>query len=243
MNKNAKKSVEIKSLCDKILNFKMSEISEQKSASLANKKSKNIPKNPLEDIKKTLTQINNLLKKETNLSKNQKDIFVFLSDKGLEKLTEMIKMDNEEISKLSFLCLINILYKNDILVNIYCEKYGFNPLGNVICINWLPKIFEEKITLSLELLQDIQDSAEHYKQNTKYWKWPNNEKYNDNNIPDPHKYLLGFVHKESENILNDDSGKKQIGERKLSKYEKDAIDILEEKEDKNNNNDNNNNDN
>ena len=240
MNKNAKKSVEIKSLCDKILNFKMSEISEQKQTSLANKKSKNISKNPLEDIKKTLTQINNLLKKETNLSKNQKDIFVFLSDKGLEKLTEMIKMDNEEISKLSFLCLINILYKNDILVNIYCEKYGFNPLGNVICINWLPKIFEEKISLSLELLQDIQDSAEHYKQNTKYWKWPNNEKYNDNNIPDPHKYLLGFVHKECENILNDDSGKKQISERQLSKYEKDAIDILEENEDKNNNNDNNN---
>ena len=228
MNKNAKKSVEIKSLCDKILNFKMNEISEQKSASLANKKSKNIPKNPLEDIKKTLTQINNLLKKETNLSKNQKDIFVFLSDKGLEKLTEMIKMDNEEISKLSFLCLINILYKNDILVNIYCEKYGFNPLGNVICINWLPKIFEEKISLSLELLQDIQDSAENYKQNTKYWKWPNNEKYNDNNIPDPHKYLLGFVHKESENVISDENEKKSNNERKLSKYEKEAIEILEE---------------
>ena len=230
MNKNAKKSVEIKSLCDKILNFKMSEISEQKSASIANKKSKNISKNPLEDIKKTLTQINNLLKKETNLSKNQKDIFVFLSDKGLEKLTEMIKMDNEEISKLSFLCLINILYKNDILVNIYCEKYGFNPLGNVICINWLPKIFEEKISLSLELLQDIQDSAEHYKQNTKYWKWPNNEKYNDNNIPDPHKYLLGFVHKESENVISDENEKKLNNERKLSKYEKEAIEILEEEE-------------
>ena len=230
MNKNAKKSVEIKSLCDKILNFKMSEISEPKSASLVNKKSKNISKNPLEDIKKTLTQINNLLKKETNLSKNQKDIFVFLSDKGLEKLTEMIKMDNEEISKLSFLCLINILYKNDILVNIYCEKYGFNPLGNVICINWLPKIFEEKISLSLELLQDIQDSAEHYKQNTKYWKWPNNEKYNDNNIPDPHKYLLGFVHKESENVISDENEKKLNNERKLSKYEKEAIEILEEEE-------------
>ena len=240
MNKNAKKSVEIKSLCDKILNFKMSEISEQKSSSLANKKSKNISKNPLEDIKKTLTQINNLLKKETNLSKNQKDIFVFLSDKGLEKLTEMIKMDNEEISKLSFLCLIHILYKNDILVNIYCEKYGFNPVGNVICINWLPKIFEEKISLSMELLQDIQDSAENYKQNTKYWKWPNNEKYNDNNIPDPHKYLLGFVHKESENVISDENEKKLNNERKLSKYEKDAIDILEDKEDKNNNNDNNN---
>ena len=234
MNKNAKKSVEIKSLCDKILNFKISEISDQKSSSQANKKSKNTSKNSLEEIKKTLTQINNLLKKESNLSKNQKDIFVFLSDKGLEKLTEMIKMDNEEISKLSFLCLINILYKNDILVNIYCEKYGFNPVGNVICINWLPKIFEEKISLTLELLQDIQDSAEHYKQNTKYWKWPNNDKYNDNNIPDPHKYLLGFVHKENENVLNDDNEKKQNNERILSKYEKEVIDILEGE----NNNDN-----
>ena len=228
MNKNGKKTVEIKSLCDKIMNFKIHEISEQKASSFVNKKSKNSSKTSLEEIKKTLIQINSHLKKESNLSKNQKDIFVFLSDKGLEKLTEMIKMDNEEISKLSFQCLINILYKNDILVNIYCEKYGFNPVGNVICINWLPKIFEEKISLSLELLQDIQNSAENYKQNTKYWKWPNNEKYNDNNIPDPYKYLLGFVHKESENVINDDSGKKLNNERKLSKYEKEAIEILEE---------------
>ena len=86
----------------------------------------------------------------------------------------------------------------------------------------------------MELLQDIQDSAENYKQNTKYWKWPNNDKYNDNNIPDPHKYLLGFVHKENENVLNDDNEKKQNNERILSKYEKEVIDILEGE----NNNDN-----
>ena len=228
MNKNAKKTIEIKSLCEKILNFKIHEISDQKLSSTINKKQKNTSKISLEEIKKTLIQINSLLKKEANLSKNQKDIFVFLSDKGLEKLTEMIKIDNVEISKLAFLCLINILYKNDILVNIYCEKYGFNPVGNVICINWLPKVFEEKISLSLELLKDIQDSAENYEQNTKYWKWPNNNKYNDNIIPDPHKYLLGFVHRESENIISDDNNRKINGERKLSKYEKEAIEILEE---------------
>ena len=228
MNKNAKKAIEIKSLCEKVLNFKIHEISDQKLSSTINKKQKNTSKISLEEIKKTLIQINSLLKKEANLSKNQKDIFVFLSDKGLEKLTEMIKMDNVKISKLAFLCLINILYKNDILVNIYCEKYGFNPVGNVICINWLPKVFEEKISLSLELLKDIQDSAENYEQNTKYWKWPNNNKYNDNIIPDPHKYLLGFVHRESENIISDDNNRKINGERKLSKYEKEAIEILEE---------------
>jgi hypothetical protein len=225
MNKNSKKTIEIKSLCDKILTFKIHDISEQKLSSSLTKKSK---ATSLEEIKKTLIQMNSILKKETNLSKNQKDIFVFLSDKGLEKLTDMIKSDNSEISKLSFQCLVNILYKNEILVNIYCEKYGFNPVGNVICINWLPKIFEEKIPLSLELLQDIQDSAENYKQNTKYWKWPNNEKYNDNNIPDPNKYLLGFIHKENENIISEENNKKIIKERKLSKLEKEAIEILEE---------------
>ena len=225
MNKNSKKTIEIKSLCDKILTFKIHDISEQKLSSSLTKKSK---ATSLDEIKKTLIQMNSILKKETNLSKNQKDIFVFLSDKGLEKLTDMIKSDNSEISKLSFQCLVNILYKNEILVNIYCEKYGFNPVGNVICINWLPKIFEDKIPLSLELLQDIQDSAENYKQNTKYWKWPNNEKYNDNNIPDPNKYLLGFIHKENENIISEENNKKIIKERKLSKLEKEAIEILEE---------------
>ena len=223
---------EIKSLCEKILNFKLNDSNDSKNAPSSTGKKSNIQKNPSEDIKKTLNQINSLLKKGPNLSKNQKDIFVFLSDKGLEKLTDMIKMDNIEISKLSFLSLLNLLYKNEVLINIYCEKYGFNPVGNVICINWLPKIFEEKISLSLEILQDIQESAENYKQNTKYWKWPNNTKYTDSNLPDPHKYLLGFIHKENEIFMNN-SGVKQnggTGERKLSKYEQEAIDILEEEE-------------
>ena len=229
MSKTVKTTVEIKSLCEKILNFKMNDINDSKILPSTGKKTKDGSKNPSEDIKKALTQINNLLKKGSNLSKNQKDIFVFLSDKGLEKLTEMIKMDNVEISKLSFLCLVNILYKNEVLVNIYCEKYGFNPVGNVICINWLPKEFEEKISLSLEILQDIQDSAENYKQKTKYWKWPNNSKYTDSNIPDPHKYLLGFVHKDNEVFMNNNQGKQNSNtERQLSKFEQEAIEILEE---------------
>lgn len=227
MNKVAKTTNEIKSLCEKLLNFKVNEMNDTKSSSLGGKKSKDGGKNSVEEIKKTLTQINNLLRKGSNLSKNQKDIFVFLSDKGLEKLTEMIKMDNVEISKLSFLCLVNILYKNEVLVNIYCEKYGFNPVGNVICINWLPKVFEDKISLSLEVLQDIQDSADNYKQNTRYWKWPNNSKYTDSNLPDPHKYLLGFIHKDNEIFMNNKQNTTG-GERKLSKYEKEAIEILEE---------------
>ena len=229
MNKNTKTSNEIKGLCEKLLNFKTNDANDSKVLPPSSgKKTKDGSKNPTEDIKKTLTQLNNLLKKGNNLSKNQKDIFIFLSDKGLEKLTELIKMDNVEISKLSFLCLVNILYKNEVLVNIYCEKYGFNPVGNVICINWLPKIFEEKISLSLEILQDIQESAENFKQSTRYWKWPNNSKYTDSNIPDPHKYLLGFIHKDNEFFMNNNSSKQNSGERKLSSYETEAIEILEE---------------
>ena len=231
MNKSNKAN-EIKTLCEKILNFKMNDININDSRNIPSSTGKktNISKNSPDDIKKTLTQLNNLLKKGPNLSKNQKDVFVFLSDKGLEKLTDMIKIDNIEISKLSFLCLVNILYKNEVLINIYCEKYGFNPVGNVICINWLPKVFEDKISLSLEILQDIQDSAENFKQNTKYWKWPNNTKYTDNNIPDPHKYLLGFIHKDNEIFLNNNTKKINEGatERKISKYEQEAIEILEE---------------
>ena len=226
------KSNEIKSLCEKILNFRLHDIGDSKFQPSSTGKKSTTSKNPTEEIKKILNQINSLLKKGPNLSKNQKDIFVFLSDKGLEKLTDMIKMDNIEISKLSFLCLLNLLYKNEVLINIYCEKYGFNPVGNVICINWLPKVFEEKISLSLEILQDIQESAENFKQNTKYWKWPNNTKYTDNYLPDPHKYLLGFIHKENE-IFMISGGMKQnggAGERKLSKYEQEAIEILEEDE-------------
>ena len=229
MNKNTKTSNEIKGLCEKLLNFKTNDANDSKVLPPSSgKKTKDGSKNPTEDIKKTLTQLNNLLKKGNNLSKNQKDIFIFLSDKGLEKLTELIKLDNVEISKLSFLCLVNILYKNEVLVNIYCEKYGFNPVGNVICINWLPKIFEEKISLSLEILQDIQESAENFKQSTRYWKWPNNSKYTDSNIPDPHKYLLGFIHKDNEFFMNNNSSKQNSGERKLSSYETEAIEILEE---------------
>jgi hypothetical protein len=28
----------------------------------------------------------------------------------------------------------------------------------------------------------------------KYWMWPPNQKYSDENIPDPQKYLIGFYY-------------------------------------------------
>ena len=60
MNKNSKKTIEIKSLCDKILTFKIHEISEPKLSSSLTKKSKTTS---LDEIKKTLIQMNSILKK------------------------------------------------------------------------------------------------------------------------------------------------------------------------------------
>ncbi len=108
MNKTGKTASWNKNIMWKNIKFQNSWSKWFENVPSSGKESKDGSKNYTEDIKKTLTQINSLLKKGTNLSKNQKDIFVFLSDKGLEKLTDMIKMENLEISKLSLLCLVNI---------------------------------------------------------------------------------------------------------------------------------------
>lgn len=105
-----------------------------------------------------------------------------------------MKDKNETIRKMSFLVLINLLYNNEVLQNIFCEKYNFNPIGNVICINWLPSIFKEKITLDSNLILELKKSSTASNSTTRYWKWPNNPKYTDDLIPDPERYLVGFYY-------------------------------------------------
>ena len=90
-----------------------------------------------------------------------------------------MKDKNETIRKMAFLVLINLLYNNEVLQNIFCEKYNFNPIGNVICINWLPSIFKEKITLDSNLILELKKSSTTSNSTTRYWKWPNNPKYTD----------------------------------------------------------------
>lgn len=129
-----------------------------------------------------------------NPEKYQKDLFLNLSDRGLNKLLSLMKDNNETIRKMSFLVIINLLYNNEVLQNIFCEKYNFNPIGNVICINWLPSVFKEKIPLDTNLILELKKSSSLSMSNTKYWKWPNNPKYTDDLIPDPERYLLGFYY-------------------------------------------------
>lgn len=157
-----------------------------------------------------------------NAEKYQKEIFLNLSDKGLNKLLSLMKDKNEQIRKTSFLVLIDLLNNNEVLQNIFCEKYNFNPIGNVICINWLPSVFKEKVTLDTNLILELKKCSNFTGGNTKYWKWPNNPKYTDDNLPDPEKYLLGFFYSSKINALSK-------GEPANSNYDTQSIiELLEE---------------
>ena len=162
-------SVPIKTLCEEISNTNNSQ----------------------ENYLKILSKLYSYLK---NSDKYQKDIFLNLSDKGLNQLLSLMKNKNENLRKLSFIVLILILHNNENLQNIFCEKYNFNPIGNVICLNWLPSIFKEKVNLDENLINELKKNANlgNSNSNTKYWKFPNNKKYTDEIIPDPERYLLGF---------------------------------------------------
>lgn len=105
-----------------------------------------------------------------------------------------MKHQNETIRKMSFLTIINVLYNNEVLQNIFCEKFNFNPIGNVICINWLPSVFKERITLDTNIILELKKCSNCSSCSTKYWKWPNNQKYTDEIIPDPERYLVGFFY-------------------------------------------------
>ena len=116
----------------------------------------------------------------------------------------LMKNKNENLRKLSFIVLILILHNNENLQNIFCEKYNFNPIGNVICLNWLPSIFKEKVNLDENLINELKKNANlgNSNSNTKYWKFPNNKKYTDEIIPDPERYLLGFFYSSKNGIFS-----------------------------------------
>jgi len=126
--------------------------------------------------------------------KFQKDFFIHLSDKGLQKLLSSLQHDNSEIRITAAKVLLELLYNNEVLQNIFCEKFNFNPIGSVICLNWLPKKLKENIKIDARVIKDIKSSINVKEKTMKYWIWPSNEKYNDENIPDPEKYLIGFFY-------------------------------------------------
>ena len=87
-----------------------------------------------ETLLKILLQFLNLL---SNGERHKKDIFLNLSDKGLNKLLSLLKANNVEVRKNSFKVIVNLLSGSEILQNLFCEKYNFNPIINIIIINLL----------------------------------------------------------------------------------------------------------
>ena len=139
---------------------------------------------------KILTKISQILRSS---EKYQKEMFIQLSEKGLNKLLNGMKDLNSDVRKLSAKVMIDLIYNNEILQNIFCEKFNFNPIGSVICINWIPKYFKESVTLDESIMIDIKNSFNNTKVN-KYWMYPENKDYNDETLPDPQKYLIGFYY-------------------------------------------------
>lgn len=116
-----------------------------------------------------------------------------MSDKGFNKLLACLKDRKLEIRKLSLRILLDLLYNNDVLQNIFCEKFNFNPVGNVICLNWMPKLLKENLRLDAKFLKNIKQSTNIHSKR-QYWMWPDNIIYTDENLPDPQKYLFGVYY-------------------------------------------------
>ncbi|MCQ2820562.1 MAG: hypothetical protein MJ252_25130 [archaeon] len=124
----------------------------------------------------------------------KRDAFLHLSDKGLNRLLSLLKNPKEEVRKNSFKVIAFLMNNSEILQNIFCEKFNFNPVGNVIVINWLPSELKKKLILNEHVLFEIKKTQNDNlgSNNRLYWQWPPNDKYNNDILPDPQKYLLGI---------------------------------------------------
>jgi len=119
-------------------------------------------------------------------------LFFALTDKGLNKLYNLIKDNCRDLRIISLKIIIEILNNNESLLNLFCEKFNFNPFGKVICLNWLPKSFKNNILIDETTLADIKICSEIKVKNKNFWIWPFNEEKNENNFPDPNIYLIGI---------------------------------------------------
>jgi hypothetical protein len=126
--------------------------------------------------------------------KLQREVFINLSDKGINKIIKNFQNENEEIRKISLRFILSLLGNNEVLQNIFCEKYDFNLIGNVICINWFPKVLKEIVSIDAKLICELKSSVNNVTMQNKFWIWPMNIKYTIDSLPDPNKYLIGIIH-------------------------------------------------
>jgi hypothetical protein len=127
-------------------------------------------------------------------SKNQKDLFINLGYKGISKILYCLKDENVEMRKLAFRLILALLNQNDILQNLFCEKFNFTQVGPVICLNWFPRILKDNIKFDGKMLNTIKVSTQNLSSQHGYWLWPFNNKYTNENLPDPQRYLIGLIY-------------------------------------------------
>lgn len=122
-----------------------------------------------------------------------------MGQKGLSKLISSLKNSNQEIRKYSLKLLINLLDSNEVLQNLFCEKFNFNQVGSVICLNWIPMAIRDNCEIDGTFIQNLKESSQILGQKMNYWMWPNNPNYNNDILPDPLRYLVGIIY--SKNVI------------------------------------------
>ena len=147
---------------------------------------------------------------QTN-SEGQIDYYQTMSQKGLTQIVNFISQStNETIRKLSTKIIVDLLYDNQTNQNKFCEKFGFTPIGGAICLNWIPKKIKEHLNIDEDMLYYIRKSQYEKNENGKFWLWPPNDIYNDDNYPDPYKYFIGFYLNQNCNMIYENKGYRKI---------------------------------
>ncbi len=108
-------------------------------------------------------------------------MFVCLAENWIIKLFKLIKENNLELRILSIRLLIEILYDNSLMQNNFCKKFNFSAVGNIICLNWLPKNFKGIIEIDDVFLGDIKLCYNQRNKNNKTFEYIYNKTNRINN--------------------------------------------------------------
>ncbi len=183
-----------------------------------------------------LSSINELYRYIKSMNNPTEELNIYrLIDKNI--LFSFLNNESKELRLAAIKLILSFLYKEIIPEQKYQLKeenfkelilyFNFYPIGQLIALNWLPQGLNELMQSNINLMKILVDdlNSSHY-QNRKYWIWPPNEKYNnDNIIPDPQKYLICIY---KDNNIN----KEKIISNKNHKEYSALLDKLEVNEDK-----------
>lgn len=158
-----------------------------------------------------IKELNNLNTKENVRAKNLSELMSMLNTADQETFnktsinlfSELDKnilfagLHSEKVGlRMATLKLILVLLLNNFQnQSQVIEYFNFFPIGNIICLNWFPSQLHDLLNNNafgqskVDFVQMIKTSAIEHK--SKFWMWPPNPSFNDKDVPDPLKYLVG----------------------------------------------------